>query len=195
MLATVRAAPGVQAAEAQQLGVAVVVGAQRRRCSTPTANRAIPIALAWQDDARRSTRWSSSPGTRRVRPTRSSSTARRSDKGQFVVGEKVHVVEPGRLAARTGSPASRPTAAPTAPPARRWWRSRRRPRRSVLGTPGRYTAIQVVAAAGRVAGAAGRRTCTPALHEPDVEVITGAAGDRAKPQRPPVRRCSSSTCS
>src|SRR5215475_295769 len=43
----VRAVPGVQAAEAQQLGVAVVVG-HNGRLLDANPNRSIPLALGWQ---------------------------------------------------------------------------------------------------------------------------------------------------
>ncbi len=47
-LATVRAVKGVQAAEPQQLGVAVVVGHDGRLLDA-NRNRSVPLALAWQD--------------------------------------------------------------------------------------------------------------------------------------------------
>src|SRR5262249_3281544 len=46
-LAVVRGAPGVQAAEARETGVAVVVGHDGKLIDS-NPNRAIPIALAWQ---------------------------------------------------------------------------------------------------------------------------------------------------
>src|SRR4051812_17871020 len=48
LLDTVRAVPGVQAAEAQQLGIAVVVGHDGNLLDA-NQSRAIPVALAWQD--------------------------------------------------------------------------------------------------------------------------------------------------
>ena len=47
MLATVRATKGVQAAEAQQVGVAVVVG-HNGALLDANPNRSLPLALAWQ---------------------------------------------------------------------------------------------------------------------------------------------------
>src|SRR6478672_9589347 len=50
LLAKVRATPGVKAADAQQAGVAVVV-AHNGALLDANPNRAIPVALGWQDDA------------------------------------------------------------------------------------------------------------------------------------------------
>ena len=48
VLTTVRQAKGVQAAEAQQVGVAVVVGHDGNLVDA-NPNRSVPIALGWQD--------------------------------------------------------------------------------------------------------------------------------------------------
>ena len=48
----------------------------------------------------------------------------------------------------------------------------------MLGTPGRYDAIQVVAAARRLAARSSSRTSTAALHDPSVEVDHRRRGDR-----------------
>ena len=77
VLATVRATPGVKAAEAQQMGVAVVRRAQRRvarRQPEPVG----PGRARLAERRRRSTRWRSSPVMPRGRRTRSSSTGCRS---------------------------------------------------------------------------------------------------------------------
>ena len=114
-----------------------------------------------------------------------------ADKGHFAVGETVQRRQPGRLAA---VPARR----------RRDLRRRRRRRRrpgggvhardtaaTVLGTPGRYTPIQVVAAPG-VSQAARRPTLRDRARTiPTSRSITGAAGDRRGPQGDRARRCSS----
>ena len=55
------------------------------------------------------------------------------------------------------------------------WRSRRETAAKVLGTPGRYDAIQVVAAARRVAEHGRRRTSAPRCTTRSTEAITGAA--------------------
>ena len=80
LLDRVRAVPGVAAAEPQVLGVALVVGHDGELLDS-SRNRAIPIGMAWQDDDRSSTRWSSSTARHRRAPTRSSSTGRRPTTG------------------------------------------------------------------------------------------------------------------
>ena len=94
-----------------------------------------------------STRCTSSRGTRRARPTRSSSTARRP------VTASSHPAtpcawSPSPVRRSTPSPASRPTGPTTTPVARGSWRSRRRPRPTVLGEPGRVDSVRAVGAAG-----------------------------------------------
>ena len=185
--------PACKAAEPQQVGVAVVV-AHNGALLDANPNRSVPVALGVAADAR------AQPDGDRLRSrtacarATSSSTARRTSKGHFVVGEKVHVVSQvgsTRVHARRRRDLRRRRQRGRCPGA---WRSRRRRRPRVLGTPGRYDAIQVVAAPGvsQQQVVANIRT---ALHDPSTEVITGAGGHGREPRRRPVRRCSSSTCS
>ena len=72
---------------------------RRHACSTPTANRSVPIALGWQDDA------GAQPDGARLRSRAACAGRDRhrpgvaSARATSRVGETVHVVEPGRLAA------------------------------------------------------------------------------------------------
>ena len=172
---TVRAAP--RASQAAEAAAGRRRGRRRRttaRCSTPTRTGRSRSRSAWQDDARSSTRWSSSPGTRRVRPTRSSSTARRPSKGHFAVGETVHVVS------QVGS---REYHARRRRDLRRRRQRRRRAGRGVRagdGGAGARHARSLRRDPGRRRSRACRRrrssrTSRAALHDPNVEVITGAA--------------------
>jgi len=169
-LAIVRATKGVQAAEAQQLGVAVVV-AHNGALLDANRNRAVPIALAWE----------STPALNPMEIVSGHAPRAPGDvvidrasqrKGHFVVGEKVHVVSQvgsreytlsgvatyGGADNAAGSQVVAFTPETAA---------------SVLGTPGRYTAIQVVAAKG-VSQSELVKNLTAALHQPDLEAITGA---------------------
>ena len=163
---------GVQAAEAQQLGIAVVVGHDGTLLDA-NQNRSVPVAFGVAGHARRSTRWSSSPVTHRARPDEIVIDRASADEGRTSPSARRCTCQPGRLAASTASPASPPTAAPTARPAPRSSRSRRETAAEVIGTPGRYDAIQVVAAPG-VSQDAARRQPAGRAARPDVEVITGA---------------------
>ena len=68
--------------------------------------------------------------------------------GDFAPGDTVRVRHRRRVRRSTPSPASRPTGPTTTPVARESWRSRRRPRRTVLGEPGRVDSVRAVGAAG-----------------------------------------------
>ncbi len=167
----IRAVPGVRAAEAQQLGIAVVVGHDGDLLDAKR-ERAIPIGMAWQS-------------TRALNPLElvSGHAPRAPDEividrasqraGHFHVGETVHVIsqngtEPYRLAgvATYGTQDSAAGAQVVAfAPATA---------SKVLGTPGRVTAIEVVAEPG-VSQTALAAALRRALPEREVEVLTGAA--------------------
>jgi putative ABC transport system permease protein len=171
LLAKVRAVKGVQAAEAQQLGVAIVVGHDGKLLDA-NPNRAIPIAVAWQSTPELNPlEIVSGHAPRAPDEVVIDQTSMRD--GRFRVGEQVHVLtqtgsHPYRLAGSAtyggredalGAQvvAFAPETAAT-----------------VLGTPGRYTAIQVVAAPGVSQGEV-VRNLRAALPGSDTEVITGAA--------------------
>ena len=174
-------APGVQAAEPQQLGVAVVVGHDGALLD---ANRepVDPDRAGVAERRPRSTRWSSSPVTRRVPPTRSSSTARRRRRAtsrsarrctsSSQVGSREYRLAGVATYGGADSAAGAQVVAFTPETAA-----------EVLGTPGRYTAIQVVAAPGVSQHAARRRTSAPALHEPGHRGDHRCRGDRARPRK------------
>jgi putative ABC transport system permease protein len=169
-LATVRAVKGVQAAEPQQLGVAVVVG-HNGQLIDANPNASVPLALGWQD-------------TPALNPMTlvSGRGPRASDeividhasakRGHLGVGDTVQVVSPAgaqqyRIAGvatygGADNAAGAQVVAFTQQTASR-----------VIGTPGRYSAIEVVAAAGysqqRVAA-----NLRAAIHDPGTQVITGA---------------------
>jgi putative ABC transport system permease protein len=170
-LARVRNAPGVKAAEPQQLGVAVVVGHNGALLNS-SKEQAIPIALAWQQ----------TPGLNPMElvsghaprgPTEIVIDKASQAKGKFVVGEKVHVVSQvgsreytlAGVATYGGSDSAAGAQVVAFAPDEA---------AQVLGTPGRYTAIQVVAEPG-VSQNQLVANITKALHEPDTQVITGAA--------------------
>lgn len=170
----IRSVPGVQAAEAQQLGVAMILGHDGELLNA-NRERAIPIAMAYQ----------STPGLSPLELV-SGHAPRAPDEividrasqraGDFHVGETVHVVSqvgnrPYRLAgvvtygghdnaAGAQIVAFAPETATTA-----------------IGTPGRVTAVEVVAESGvsqRELAASLRST----LGADDVEVLTGAAATK-----------------
>jgi putative ABC transport system permease protein len=169
-LARVRAVEGVQAAEAQQLGIAIVV-AHNGTLLDANPNRAIPVALAWQSNPELNPMEIVSGHAPRAPDEVVIDQASMRD-GHFRVGETVHVVSPvGSRAYRlAGSvtyggsdrPAGAQVVAFTPETAAR-----------VLGTPGRYTAIQVVATPGVSQGAV-VANIRAALAGTDLEVITGA---------------------
>jgi putative ABC transport system permease protein len=165
----VRAVPGVRTAEAQQLGVAIVVGHDGDLLDA-RKERAIPVAMAWQS-------------TRALNPLElvSGHPPRAPDEivvdrasqraGDFHVGETVQVIsqvgtKPYRLAGvvtygNHDDAAGAQVVAFTPETAS-----------EVIGTPGRYSAIEVVAEPGvsQTELAAALRAAVPG----DVEVITGA---------------------
>jgi len=169
-LATVRSVQGVRAAEPQQIGVAVVV-AHNGALLDSNPDRAVPLGLAWQDASELNPlTLVSGHGPQAADEIVIDQAS--AEKGEFQLGETVHVVTPAgsheyRIAgvANYGGAASAAggqVVAFTPDTASQ-----------VIGTPGRYTAIQVVAAPGfsQEQVVANLRT---ALHDPTIEVITGA---------------------
>jgi putative ABC transport system permease protein len=172
LLAKVRAVKGVQAAEAQQVGVAVVV-AHNGTLLDANPNRAIPVAVAWQSTPELNPMEIVSGHAPRA-PDEVVIDRMSMRKGEYRLGETVHVVSqagshPYRLAGvvtyagRDSAVGAQVIAFAPETAAR------------VLGTPGRYTAIQVVAASG-VSERQVVANLQAALHgAQDTEVITGAA--------------------
>jgi putative ABC transport system permease protein len=169
-LTTVRALPGVRVAEPQQIGVAVVVGHDGKLLDA-NRNRAVPIALGWQSTP------SLNPmqlvaGHAPTAPVEIVIDRASATRGHFALGETVHVLTPvgseryriAGVATYGGadSAAGAQVIAFTPGTAAR-----------VLGTPGRYSAIEVVAAPG-VSQAQLAGEIRAAVHEPGTEVITGA---------------------
>jgi putative ABC transport system permease protein len=169
-LATVRAVKGVQAAEPQQLGIAVVVG-HNGALLDANRNRSVPLALAWQNTPALNPMELVSGHAPRA-PDEIVIDRASAKKGEFVVGEKVRVISQvgsreyhiAGVATYGGadSAAGAQVVAFTPETASQ-----------VIGTPGHYSAIQVVAAPGftQQQVAANLRA---AVHEPATEVITGA---------------------
>jgi putative ABC transport system permease protein len=170
MLARVQSVKGVQAAEAQQLGTAVIVG-HNGALLDANRNRATPIALAWQNTPALNPMTLVSGHAPRA-PDEIVIDRASQQKGHFVLGEQVHVVsQVGSQLYRiagvatyggTDSAAGAQVVAFTPATAAR-----------VIGTPGRYTAIEVVAAPG-VSQAQVAANIRAALHDPTLDVITGA---------------------
>src|SRR5579871_3467059 len=166
-LAIVRATPGVRAADPQQIGVAVVVD-HNGKLLDANPNRSAPIALAW----------SSVPELNPMTLVAGHAPVAADDvvidrtswqKGHFAIGETVHVLSqlgsrPYRLvgvvtyggssdAAGAQVVAFSPQTAAT-----------------VVGTPGQYTEIRVLAAPG-ISPAHVVANLRERLHDPSVEVI------------------------
>jgi putative ABC transport system permease protein len=176
-LDTVRSVEGVQVAEAQQLGIAVVVGHDGALLDS-NRNRAIPIALAWQETPALNPMELVSGHAPRA-PDEVVIDRLSANKGHFVVGETINVVsQVGTRAFRLAgvatyggadSAAGAQVVAFTADTAA-----------EVIGTPGRYSAIQVIAAPG-FSQEQVTANLHAALQDPAIEVITGAqASDEAR---------------
>ncbi len=175
-LATVRAAKGVQAAEPQQLGIAVVV-AHDGSLLDANPNRSVPIAMAWQHEPKLNPMELVSGHAPRA-PDEIVIDRASQRKGHFVLGERLRVLSPAgsqsfRLAgvATYGGSDSAAGAQVVAFAPETAGR--------VLGTAGRYDAIQVIAAPG-VSQRAVVANITAAFRahskaSSGVEVITGAA--------------------
>ncbi len=170
MLTVVRAVPGVQEAQPQQQGIAVIVGHDGALLDT-NRDRSTPVAFAWQDSA------ALNPMTLVSGHAPSAADdvvidRASAEKGHFVVGETVRVVGPSGsgqfvvagVATYGGSDSANgaQVVAFTPDTAAR-----------VFGTPGRYSGIQVVAAPG-VSQQQLVANLRSAIADPTVEVITGA---------------------
>jgi len=168
-LDAVRAVPGVQSAEPQLQGIAVVVGHDGRLLDADP-NRAAPVALAWQDTPEFNSLTIVSGNAPRA-PDEIVIDRNSADKGKFQLGETVHVVTPvGSNEYRiTGfatyggadDAAGAQVVAFTPDTASQ-----------VIGTPGRVDAIQVLAAPGLSQDTV-VANLRAALQGADVEVITG----------------------
>jgi putative ABC transport system permease protein len=170
VLGQVRAVKGVQAAEAQQVGIAVVVGKNGKLLDS-NPERGVPIALAWQNTPALNPMQLTAGHAPRA-PADVVVDQRSFDKGGFHLGETVGVVSPtgahkyhlvGVVSyGGTGSPAGTQVVAFSAETAS-----------AVLGTPGRYSAVQVVAKPG-VSQTQLVANIRAAVHDRGVEAITGA---------------------
>jgi putative ABC transport system permease protein len=178
LLASVRGAAGVQAAEPQQVGTAVVVGHDGRLLDT-NRNRAAPIAMAWQDTASLSPLRLVSGHAPRA-PDEIVIDRASADKGHFLLGETVHVVsqagsQPYRLAgiATYGGKSNAAGAQVVA--------FTPETASHTIGTAGRYDGIQVSAAHG-VTQKQLVANLRAAIGDPTVDVVTGAqaAAEAAK---------------
>ena len=176
-LANVRSAQGVQAAEPQQLGVAVVVGHDGSLLDA-RPDRAIPLALAWQDTPALNPLELVSGHAPRA-PDEIVIDKASADKGRFQLGETVRVVSPaGSNAYRLAGVATYGGAVDAA--GAQVVAFTPDTASLVFGTPGRYSAIQVIGAPGfsQEQVVANIRA---AVHDPSVEVITGTeAANEAK---------------
>ena len=169
-LETVRATKGVASAEPQQLGIAVVVGHDGALLDA-NQNRAVPLALGWQDSPALNPMELVSGHAPRA-PDEIVIDRASATKGHFVVGEPVHVISQvgsreyriAGVATYGGADSAAGAQVVAFTPATA---------AEVIGTPGRYSAIQVVAAPG-VSQEQLAANLRAAVHEPDTEVITGA---------------------
>lgn len=170
VLDRVRAVKGVQDAEAQQVGIAVVIGKNGKLLDS-NPERGVPIALGWQNTPALNPMKLLSGQAPRA-PDDVVVDQRSFNKGQFHLGETVGVVSatgPHKYHlvgvvtyGGSDSPAGTQVVAFSADTASR-----------ALGTPGRYSAIQVVAKPG-VSQNELVTNIRAALHEPGVEAVTGA---------------------
>jgi putative ABC transport system permease protein len=168
-LATVRAVRGVQAAEPQQLGVAVVVG-RNGKLLDANSNLSVPLALGWQNTpALNPMTLVFGHGPRA--PDEIVIDRATAERGHFDVGDTVRVVSPAgsqqyRIAGIATYGGADDAAGAQVVAFTQETASR------VIGTPGRYSAIEVVAAPGY----SQQQVVTnirAAIHERGIEVITG----------------------
>ncbi len=169
-LDAIRAVPGVRRAEAQQLGIAMVVGHDGDLLDA-NRERAIPIAMAWQSTPALNPLELASGHAPRA-PDEIVVDRASAKRGDFHVGDTVQVIsqvgtKSYRLAgiATYGgqdSAAGAQVVAFTPETAA-----------TTLGIPGSFTAVEVVAAPG-VSQAELATSLRQALPERDVEVLTGA---------------------
>jgi putative ABC transport system permease protein len=169
VLDQVRTAPGVAVAEPQVVGVALVVGRDGDLLDS-SRNRAIPIAMGWQSDKRLNPMQlvrGHAPSANEVVIDIAS-----ADKGKFAVGDAIRVVgKTGSVEyhlAGVATYAGKKDAAGAqvvafAPDTAA----------EVLGQPGRYNAVTVVAKPG-VSQATVANNITAVLHNDKLDVMTGA---------------------
>ena len=170
VLATVRTAPGVAAAEPRVDGVAQILGDDGRLLDD-SGNRAVPVAMAWSTDAELNP-LHLVDGHAPAAPEDIVIDEASADAGSFQVGDRVQVVTPvgsdtytlagiatyGGAADAAGSPVVAFTPATAS---------------EVIGEPGRYDAIAVRAGPG-TSQAEVTRALRQALGDtPGVEAITG----------------------
>lgn len=177
VLGEVRTAKGVAAAEGLQSGVAVVVGHDGKLVDA-NPNRSIPLALSWSTTpVLNPMDVVSGRGPRGPDEVVIDRATQRQ--GHFVVGETVHVVGPSGSRPYTlagvvqygGSESAAGAQVVAFAP---------ETAAEVLGTPGRYAAIQVVADQG-VSEKELVANLKAAVREPGIEVVTGAqAADDAR---------------
>ena len=169
-LAAVRSTPGVRLAEAQQLGVAVVVGRDGRLLDS-NKNRAAPLALGWQEAARLNP-MHLVKGHAPVAADDVVIDVTSAEKGRFGVGDRVHVVSAAGSAEYTiagiatygGSSSAAGAQVIAFTPATAG---------QVFGTPDRFSGIQVVAAPG-VSQSELVSNLRATVHDPDIDIISGA---------------------
>ncbi|HEX4492772.1 MAG TPA: FtsX-like permease family protein [Acidimicrobiia bacterium] len=179
LLATVRAAKGVQAAEPQQLGIAVVV-AHDGKLLDANPNRSIPVAIAWQQQPKLNPMELVSGHAPRA-PDEIVIDRASWKRGHYRLGETVRVLsQAGSQQYRLAGVATYGGADSAAGAQVVAFAPQTAAR--VLGTAGRYDAIQVVAAPG-VSQHTVVANIEAALHAStnarDTEVITGAAATKA----------------
>jgi putative ABC transport system permease protein len=172
-LAAVRKAKGVAAAEPQIAGVGVVVG-HNGALLDANPNRSVPIAMGWQQSPALNPMELVSGHAPRA-PGEIVIDRASQKKGHFTLGESVTVLtqvgpKPYRLAGvatyggADSAAGAQVVAFAPATAAR------------VLGTPGRYDGIVVVAQPG-VSQSSLVKSLEAAVHDPKVEAITGKAAD------------------
>src|SRR4051812_3365261 len=170
-LAKVRATAGVKAADPQQVGVAVVVG-HNGRLLDANRNRSVPLAYGWQNNAELNPMEIVSGHAPRT-PDEIVIDRASAKKGNFAVNEKVHVVSPlGSQVYRIAGVATYGGADSAAGAQVVAFTSETASK--VIGTPGKYDAIQVVAQPG-VSQAQLVKNIDAALNDRSTDVITGAA--------------------
>jgi putative ABC transport system permease protein len=171
VLEEVRAVPGVEAAEPQVLGVALIVGRDGELLDS-SRNRAVPIGMGWQHDERANP-MEIVDGAAPVAANEIVIDRASADAGEFSVGDTVRVVGKTGSAEYTlagvATYAGRDDAAGAqvvafAPETAA----------TVLGEPGAFDAIHVVAAPG-VSQAEVAARVTSEIANPGVEVLTGVA--------------------
>ena len=166
----IRSVPGVQQAEAQQLGIAMVVGHDGDLLDA-NRERAIPIAMAWQSTPALNPLELASGHAPRA-PDEVVIDRASAKRGDFHVGDTVQVIsQVGTKSYRLAGVATyggRDSAAGAQVVA-----FTPETAATTLGTPGRYTAVEVIAEPGvsQAELAASLRTAVP---ERDLEVLTGA---------------------